>query len=863
MEREAATEKKSSSIAVRKKGGLIKSFFAPEDKDAQGRRVTLSAIVSLLMLILVLIGIFLTYSYSYYLDLVDARLATGFLKSRAGIYAAPRTLRVGQQMSNENLVGLLQRAGYVENAKSDVWSGSFINHGQSILIYPHASSKQTGPGVIQISVSNNQISKLLGDNAPLDEYQLEPELLTNSTEMKGDSHKTLDYKAIPQMLVHAILAVEDRRFFEHGGLDLRGLFRAFFSNLTNRDFKQGGSTITQQLVKNTFLSPERTLRRKYAEAMIAIALEKRLSKEDIFALYCNEIYLGQRGAVSIRGVEQAAHAYFGKELKDLTLAESATIAAMIKSPGRYAPDRNAEESKRRRNLVLKMMTEDGFITNEEAEQASSLDVSIATFNEKNDSMAPYFVDQVGRNISQQLSEESLQDEGGLRIYTTIDPELQQLADAAIKRQLEKLDKKYKNKQATPQGALVAIDPKTGNVIAMVGGRNYAESQLNRATDAMRQPGSTFKPFVYAAALERGYSPATLYRDGPTEFTYAGFEKYRPKNYGGGFSMREVTMKTALVKSLNVVTVEIAMEIGLSRVADVTRSFGLPKPDAYPSLALGTTETSPLALASAYTAFANEGVRAEPVFISKVIDGDGVEVISNKPQQAKVIKPSTAYMITDMLADAVNRGTASAARGALGKNIFAGKTGTSRDGWFVGYTPNLVCAVWIGFDDNKQLGLTGADAALPAWIDFVKDAIELRPELGGKSFSMPAEIVIVSIDPETGLLAGPNCPNVEKVALLRSMAPNIECYKHDEEFTEMSSFDYETQPEFDEPQKEKRFEEETDTSTSDTYLQMTDDDEAERLNNDYKTRPSTKVIKKNGEPVLITEPRLSPELRKRP
>jgi penicillin-binding protein 1B len=749
-------------------------------ESSRKRKIILRSVLAFIAILIVMGAAFLIHSYNSYSKLVDERLANGYLTSRAGIYAAPRQLRVGQTISRDGLVTLLRRAGYIEKNASDVWSGSFTAQASSVEIRPRKTSGASGPAVVTVSFDgNNRIAELTGDALTLDSYQLEPELLTADASMKAGQRAALSYSDIPPVLAHAILSIEDHRFFEHRGVDLWGIARAFLRNAGDNEAGQGGSTITQQLVKNTYLSPERTLSRKYAEAMISLSLERRLSKEDIFALYCNEVHLGQRGAVGVRGVEQAARLFFGKDLNALSLAEAATIAGMIQSPSRYAPDRHPEAATARRKMVLDAMLRDNAISSEEAAAAQQEPLAVAPAPARDGSLAPYFIDYVNRTSEALLDHAGQRDERGLRVYTTIDLDLQQLAEEAIRRQLERLDKIYKGRKGTPQAALVALDPQTGNVLAMVGGRSYSESQLNRATDALRQPGSVFKPIVYAAALESGLSPLSMYEDAPREFIYDRRTSYRPANYGGAYSMHDVMMRTGLVKSLNVVTVDVAMRTGLSRVAHTAEALGLPKPEPYPALALGTTEVTPLDMAAAYTAFVNNGQRVSPRVIARATDATGAEISSGARPQQQAIKPSTAYLITDMLSDVIDHGTARAARGAVRRTAIAGKTGTSRDGWFVGYTPNLVCAVWIGFDDNQQLGLTGAEAALPAWTDFVKGAVELRPELGGERFERPDGIRLVEVDPETGLLAGLTCPQRETIAITSNLAPTMECYAHGE------------------------------------------------------------------------------------
>jgi len=754
--------------------------------------------IATIVITLVSFSAFFIHSYRAYAKIVDARLTRGYLISRAGIYAAPRTVRPGQRFSEISLAAALRRAGYIESEDAgEIWNGCFTLRDNTIELQPNTPSGF--PAIVRITIGpDNRISGLIGDGVTLDSFALAPESLTSDASMKGGARNQLSFKDLPPVLIHAITSIEDRRFFDHHGVDIFGVARALLRNAGDERMGQGGSTITQQLVKNTYLTPERTLRRKYAEAMLAFTIERRLSKEEIFALYCNEIYLGQRGAFAARGVDQAARVYFGKPLNDLSLAEAAMIAGMIQGPARYSPVHHADAARARRNTVLGTMARDGFITLDQAANAAQEPLVIADFDPARESAAPYFIDYVNRVYAEErrhpaggTQASSLQTEideansgsetrgadkmsadhphdVGAPIVTTLDLDLQHIGAQSIKHQLDHLDETYKSRGLRPEAALVALDPKTGNVLAMIGGRNYAESQLNRATDAKRQPGSVFKPFVYAAALESGMSPLAMFKDAPREFTYDRNLKYRPTNYGGNFSMSDVPMRTGLIKSLNVVTVEVAMQTGLARVANTALAFGLPRPVPYPALALGTTEVTPLQIATAYAVFANGGGRINPTVVEQANVTD---------ETTQIIKPSTAFIITDTLQGVIDHGTAHAARGSIKNVAIAGKTGTSRDGWFVGYTPNLVCAVWIGFDDNQQLGLTGAEAALPVWTEFMKAAVDLRPELGGKSFDQPDGISIVEIDPETNELATGKCPTHERVAILTNQAPTSECFRH--------------------------------------------------------------------------------------
>jgi penicillin-binding protein 1B len=767
-------------LSLRRSARSIHFFF--QDDPLSKRRVFFRFVCGLIAIALVAGGDSLLRSYKYYSRMIDARLASGYLTSRPGLYGAPRVIQAGQKLSRADLIVALRRAGYVKSEGSNVWSGSFREAESAIEVRPNANqtSESRAPVVTISFEGGNKVSAVSVDSIPVESFTLEAEVLSNDILSKAGKRESVRFSEIPPVLVHAILSIEDRRFFQHSGLDLFGIARALLHNTGNdKDDRgrQGGSTITQQLVKNTYLSPERTLRRKYAEAMLSLALEQRLSKEDIFALYCNEVYLGQRGAVAVRGVEEAARTYFGRELKDLSLAEAATIAGMIQGPSRYSPLQHQEAAQARRNQVLAAMTRDGWIETGQTDVISKEPVVVTPSSNSDNSLAPYFVDYVNRAMSSQVDSEFDASSTSRRIYTTIDLDLQHVAEAAIKRQLDRLDVVHKNRAAKPQAALVALDPKTGNVLAMVGGRDYAESQLNRATDARRQPGSTFKPFVYAAALEDGMSPVQTFADAPREFVYDHNKVYRPANFGGGYSMSEVTMRTGLVKSLNVVTVDVALQTGLARIANLAEKFGLPRPERYPSLALGTKEVTPLELAAAYAAFVNGGRRVRPKIISSVGEPPATHLTNNDSAASQIIRPTTAYMITNTLAAVVDHGTARAARNIVMETAIAGKTGTSRDGWFVGYTPNLVCVVWIGFDDNEQLGLTGAEAALPAWTDFIKAAVELKPELGGRNFECPEGIEFVEIDADNGSLSTLSCPHRELIAVTERLAPNVECMLH--------------------------------------------------------------------------------------
>jgi len=745
-------------------------------------------IIALVLLSTFTIGV-LGYYYYIFSERVD-RLISGEIFTRsAGIYTAPKALRVGANVSADDLVKRLERAGYVERGQqADDARGRYSVNGASVEVEPGQNAVVDGERIfprLRVSFARTgkgitAISNLDG-NGKLEVALIEPEQISLVTGSERQKRRVIGFQDVPPHLVKAITVTEDRTFFEHYGINVRGIARAlvrrYDANPNSPIARQGGSSITQQLVKNLLLSPEYSLRRKLAEAYMSIILETRLSKKEIFALYCNEAYLGQHGGFSINGFGQAAQVYFNKDVTAVTLPEAAFLAGIIRSPNRYNPYRHPETAQARRNQVLDSMRDEKAITPDEAARAKAAELKVAPARGRLDnSDAPYFVDYVQSQLTDVLADARTAEH--LRIYTTIDMELQRAAYAAVTKQLATLDKIYAKRVApgTLQASLVAMNAQTGEVVAMVGGRDYERSQMNRATDAMRQPGSVFKPFVYAAALNTAYDPiprvitaATTYMDEPKTFNFDN-QEYSPGNFGDSYANAPVTLRDALVYSKNVITVDVAMEVTMGRVMNLAAKAGLPKPPrAYPAMALGTNEATPLQVASAYTTFAALGTRTTPVAISRVTTGRGATIAAPTAQKNQALRPEVAYLMTSFMKDVVNRGTAARLRSRGFKFNVAGKTGTSRDGWFAGYTPHLVCVVYVGFDDGSPLNLTGADSALPIWADFMSAALTAHPEWNG-DWQMPGGLEQASVDPRTGLLAAADDPNKRSELFISGTVP---------------------------------------------------------------------------------------------
>jgi len=585
---------------------------------------------------------------------------------------------------------------------------------------------------------------------------------------------------VPEKLVQAIILIEDERFFEHGGVDPTGILRAALANLKAMRVVQGGSTLTQQLVKNFFLYPKRSFIRKFNEMLIAYRIEKHHTKPEILEAYLNEIYLGQRGSTSVSGVEEASRLYFGKSAGQLTTGECALLAGMIKSPSIYNPISHPDKARERRDFVLSRMREKGFITEDDYRKAKA--EKIVTPKVKTRIVtAPYFIDFVKRQLADLYPAEILKTEG-IRIFTTLDMFMQLAAEGSVKSGLRQLEKDYAKRlpedhSGDLEACIVAVQPSTGYLRALVGGRDYGKSQFDRCTQAMRQPGSTFKPFVYLTAMDPRrskvlFTPASLIDD--SSFTVeAGGKAWRPRNYDKK-EHGQVTLRRALEKSYNIATAKLALEAGLENVLETARDAGIESDlSAVPSMALGSFEVTPIEMAGAYTIFPNGGIRAEPISIINVVTKEG-EVLEKKSIKMKrEFDAAPTYLTTNILKGVVDEGTAASARRRGFTAVAAGKTGTTsnyRDAWFVGFTPKLLALAWVGYDDNATMNLSGSSAALPLWTGFMK---KVRPK-GDGDFAGPAGVILVRVDPATGGLVSTSCPGGRFEAFIEGTEPDKAC-----------------------------------------------------------------------------------------
>jgi penicillin-binding protein 1B len=611
-------------------------------------------------------------------------------------------------------------------------------------------------------------------------------LIENVSEKNREYRRIVRYEDIPKALVNAIVSAEDKRFFHHEGFDALRMMKAAYVDLREGRKEQGASTLSMQLARSLLLSPDKRWTRKVAQLVMAMRLEQKLTKKQIFEYYCNQVYLGRLGTFSLHGFGAASQAYFGKDIQELSLSQAATLAGLIQRPSYYNPWRNLDRLQERRNLVLGLMRQNGYIKESEYRQALAARLVIAPASMPATG-APYFVDLVADELQTALGERETREKQD--VYTTLDLNLQQAANDAVRIGMQSVDQLLRQRAGKKAGsapkaqvALVAIDPHTGEVKALVGGRDYAASQLDRAL-AKRQPGSVFKPFVYAAALNSALldrstlvTPATLIMDEPTTF-WSGNTPYQPANFGHA-SYGEVTVRQALMRSMNIPTVKLAQMTGYKAVSTLARQAGLGdniRPT--PSIALGAYEATPLDIAGAYTIYSNQGVYVRPSLIAQVKTRQGKVIYSHSQEARQVLDPRVAYLMVNLLEGVLQSGTGAGVRTRGFLVPAAGKTGTSRDGWFAGFTSQLLCVVWVGFDDNSDLNLEGAKSALPIWAEFMKRALQFQAYRDTKPFKPPPGISSAQIDPDTGMLATPNCPNTRTELFIAGTEPGESCTLH--------------------------------------------------------------------------------------
>jgi penicillin-binding protein 1B len=748
-------------------------------------------------------GLAFVHYYNVYAAVIDERLSAPIFHQPSLVFATPKTVNVGESLTPEQLVQWLRAAGYASDQASPV--GSYVQAGDTVRITPGPEAyRAVTPVEVQFAggvVSGISNLQNAATPAAMNSFAMEPEVLTSLFNDKREKRRLVKYTDLPPTLIQAVIDIEDRGYFQHGAVNWKRVPAAMFRDLRAGRAEQGASTITMQVARNIFdLGFQKTASRKLEETLVAMELEERLTKQQIFELYANQLYMGQRGSYSIHGFGEAADAYFDKPVQSLDLAQCALLAGIIHAPNSDSPYRHPERAKRRRDEVLQAMVRAGAITN--AQRLAADKEPVVTTSANNEaSDAPYFTDMVRDRLSDKLPETDLSKES-YRIYTTLDPDLQAAAAQAVTEGMKEVDKAVSRLQAAvrrrhrrgtkpveepkAQVALVALDPHTGAVLALVGGRNYAFSQLNHAL-APRPTGSIFKPFVYATALETGLLPnltpitqASIVNDAPTTFDGG----YAPANFENEY-FGPVTLRVALEHSLNNATISLAEEVGLQAVTDLAHSAGIANAQPTPSEAIGTYAATPLQMAGAYTVFANSGVRETPRLIAAVQKPDGSVVLQQQPQGQPVLDPRVAFLTTNLMESVLDAGTAVGVRARGFTAPAAGKTGTSHDAWFAGYTDDLLCVVWVGLDDYQDLCpkggpcVQGADAALPIWVDFMKAAVKLPAYASPQPFAPPPGVVAVKMDTVSHEVATPLCPpdQTQVDYFLDGTQPKVMCHLH--------------------------------------------------------------------------------------
>jgi len=745
----------------------------------------------------ILVGAAVVTYYTITLSrIIDARLNGEQNRAYPRVFARPFELTTGQVFTDRSLIDRLNDLGYAHRTRVERPGEFAIGQNAIVLmvrggrmdgdtirvVFGSTSTKATARTAATTISTVRSLQHVDGDGGGrISSVTLEPPLLSALTTGR-EKRRKVPLAQIPSRVRNAVLAIEDRRFYDHPGVDPIRAVAALITNIRGtKKYWVGGSTVTQQLVKNLMLTQDQTLGRKLTDQLMAIIVERRLTKDQILELYLNEVYLGHHGSFAVHGLAEGGRLFFGKDISNLTLSEAATLAGIIQSPQTYSLFRSPDRARTRRNVVLQAMADAGYITQDAANRAAM--EPLQPVHGALESEAPYFVDYVEQRLEAQSIDVS---HAAADIYTTLDLHLQRVAQDALRAGLARVDQtlaKRRRKTGPAQAALIAIDPRTGEILAFVGGRSYSSSQYNRVTNARRQPGSVFKPFVYLAAFERAQAegrvdltPATVVTDEPTVFLYEN-KDYQPGNYDQEYD-GPITLRRALAKSRNVATVKVAESVGYDTVAALWKAIGSgTPPQPYPSIALGVFEATPMDIAAAYTIFPNMGELQPLKSVLRVTVG-GRDVKPPPVARARrVAHPETTYLVTNMMRSVVNEGTGASARAAGFALDAAGKSGTTndlRDAWFVGFTPELLTVVWVGLDDNRPLGLSGTQAALPIWTTFMARALSGHASL---SFVTPEGVSFADIDPDTGYLASPGCPRILNESFLPGTAPAVICPLH--------------------------------------------------------------------------------------
>ena len=766
----------------------------PPRRKAPRRRWVRYALFTASALTLVFGGI-VVYLYFSYTRLIDERLHGERERTLPRVYGRPVELHRGQLLAADDLIGRLNDLGYAQRPDANS-PGEFATARNAVTIRPRGGALAGQAVRVSFAASRRGVQQIeLVGKGPRNSVELDPPLLTAlMTPGTREKRRHVPLTTIPERMRQAVLAIEDQSFYVHPGVNPVRLIAAAIRNATSDGGAVGYSTITQQLARMFFLSDEfnaelqtgergRTLGsywRKAREMIMSVALERRASKDEILELYLNDVYLGQRGSFAIHGVAEASRIYFGKDVANVSLSEAATIAGSILYPG--LPFTNPKRAIDRRNTVLQAMRSEEFISEDQAVRAAR--EPLQTLARAVDNEAPYFVDMVGAQVGTSFPGVTAQPEP-VSVYTTLDLNVQRAALDAVRTGLARVDELLANRRRKaaqrPQAALVAVDPRTGEILAMVGGRSYNSSQFNRATTARRQPGSVFKPFVFLAAFERSadegrsdLTPASLTVDEPATFQFDG-QVWEPRNYDEYDG--EVTWRRALAMSRNVGTIRVGEQIGFDQVAAVWRRVGVgTPPKAFPSITLGVFELTPLEVAQAYTLFVNGGV-VQPLKAIRHVEVGARQMRPETTRRREVARADSTFLATNMMRSVLNEGTGAGARANGFTHDAAGKSGTTndlRDAWFVGFTPELLAVVWVGFDDNQAIGLSGSQAALPIWTEFMKTALAGRPN---RPFEPPDGITFLEIDRDTGKLATPHCPRTMSESFITGTEPHEVCPLH--------------------------------------------------------------------------------------